>query len=136
MKPPVDTVRVGKKGRDILLKLKRNTGIDNWNILCRWALCASLRELKRPPISKSSSDGGVEMSWKVFAGEHADMLASLITHRAIKDGFDQSPEDRSEYLKAHINRGLEYLGSGYETKSIGAFLVRWGLEGAKSASEN
>lgn len=136
MKPPVDTVRVGKKGRDILLKLKRNTGIDNWNILCRWALCASLREAKCPAISKSSSDGGVEMTWKVFAGEQSDIFASLVMNHAIKDGYDDSPEDRAEYLRAHITRGLDYLGSGYETKSIGMFLVRWGLDGAKSAPEN
>lgn len=136
MKPPVDTVRIGKKGRDILLKLKRNTGIDNWNILCRWALCASLRETKCPAISKSSTDGGVEMSWKVFAGEQSEMFSSLVINRAIIDGYADSPEERAEYLRAHIARGLDYLGSGYETKSIGAFLVRWGLEGEKSPTEN
>jgi len=76
------------------------------------------------------------MSWKVFAGEQSDLFASLVLNRAIKDGYGHSPEARAEYLKAHIARGLDYLGSGYETKSIGAFLVRWGLEGAKLASKN
>jgi DNA sulfur modification protein DndE len=136
MKPPVDTVRIGKKGRDILLKLKRNTGIENWNILCRWALCASLREVKCPSLSKANADGGVEMSWKVFAGDYSEVFTALIINRAARDGYDKSPEDRAEYLRAHIARGLEYLGSGYETKSIGAFLVRWGLEGSKLSPEN
>ena len=136
MKPPVDTIRVGKKGRDILIKIKRNTGIENWNTLCRWALCASLREPKCPPIVKSNSDGGVEMSWKVFAGDQSDIFSALITNRAIKDGYNHSPEVRTEYLKAHLTRGLDYLGSGYDTKSISAFLVRWGFEGVNSATEN
>jgi hypothetical protein len=76
------------------------------------------------------------MSWKVFTGDQSDVFASLVINRAIRDGYDHSPEARAEYLKAHITRGLDYLGSGYETKSIGAFLVRWGLGGEKSASEN
>ncbi len=76
------------------------------------------------------------MSWKVFAGDQSDIFAALITNRAIKDGYNHSPEARAEYLKAHLTRGLDYLGSGYETKSISAFLVRWGFEGVKSATEN
>lgn len=128
MKPPVETVRISKKGKDILLKLKRHTGIENWNILCRWALAASLRERKRPTMVKDNADGGIEMSWKVFAGEHSDVLAALVTARAITDGLSNKNEDKADYLRAHIARGLEYLGSGSETKSIGAFLSRWAMD--------
>lgn len=125
MKPPVENVRVSKKGRDTLVKLKRTTGIENWNVLCRWALCASLREAKCPPLGKEATDGGIEMSWKVFAGDQSDLLSALIWHRAIKDGLNASPENAAECLRAHISRGLEYLGSGYDTKSISAFISRW-----------
>ena len=128
MKPPVETVRISKKGKDILLKLKRHTGIENWNILCRWALAASLREKKRPPMVKDTADGGIEMSWKVFAGEHSDVLSALVTARAITDGLAAKNEDKADYLRAHIARGLEYLGSGSEAKSIGAFLSRWAMD--------
>lgn len=31
MKPPVDTIRLGKQSRDQLVKIKRSTGIENWN---------------------------------------------------------------------------------------------------------
>ena len=131
MKPPVETVRVSKKGRDILLKLKRHTGIENWNALCRWALLASIREKKCPPIATGDNYGGVEMSWKVFAGESSDTLAALITQRAIADGLNNSNEERADCLRAHLGRGLEYLGSGYETKSIAYFLERWALGSRK-----
>lgn len=128
MKPPAETVRISKKGKDILLKLKRHTGIENWNILCRWALAASLREKKHPTMIKDSADGGIEMSWKVFAGEQSEVLAALVNARAIADGLSSKNEDKADYLRAHIARGLEYLGSGSETKSIGAFLSRWAMD--------
>ncbi len=128
MKPPVETVRVSKKGRDILLKIKRHTGIESWNIICRWALMASFREKKRPPICKASNEGGVEINWKVFAGDNADALAALIVQRAIADGLNNSNEARADCLRSHLARGLEYLGSGHETKSIAAFLSRWAFD--------
>jgi DNA sulfur modification protein DndE len=128
MKPPVEIVRVNKKGRDILLRLKRHTGIENWNVLCRWALAASIREKKRPAMIKQNADPGVEMSWKVFAGEQSDIIAALVIQRAIDDGMNETSDDRADCLRAHIARGLEYLGSGHETRSIASFLGRWATE--------
>jgi len=132
MKPPVEIVRVNKKGRDILLKLKRHTGIENWNVLCRWALAASIREKKRPALLKQNAEPGIEMSWKVFAGDQADIIAALVVQRAIADNMNDSPDERADCLRAHIARGLEYLGSGHETKSIASFLIRWATETAQS----
>ena len=79
---------------------------------------------------KDSADGGIEMSWKVFAGELSDVLAALVISRAIGDGCNNTAEERADYLKAHIARGLEYLGSGQETKSIAALMSRWSLDNA------
>ena len=43
----VEHVRISQDARDKLIKLKRVTGIKNWNVLCRWGLCASLAETSR-----------------------------------------------------------------------------------------
>lgn len=126
MKPPVETVRISKQGRDQLMKVRRQTGIENWNILCRWALCLSLREKTTPPKPRQKLEGGVEMTWKVFAGDEADSLAALISYRASLDGLDiNKHDDASVCLRAHLHRGLSYLASGQETKSITDFLDRW-----------
>src|SRR5262245_45876871 len=66
MKAPVDPVRVSARGREQLIKLKRQTGIEHWNVLCRWALCCSLREPSVPPRESLKTEGGVEIAWKVF----------------------------------------------------------------------
>lgn len=126
MKPPVEHVRVGKKGRDTLIKLKRQTGIENWNVLCRWAFVTSLREKSKPaPVRTSGSESGVDMTWRVFAGEQSDIFAVLLQQRCEVDGFGDSVEDRSECLRSHLARGLDYLGSGNDTRTIAAFLSRW-----------
>jgi len=125
MKPPIESVRVSAQGRDQLIKLKRQTGVDNWNILCRWALCCSLREKVMPPRSPVSTEGGVEMTWKVFAGESSDELAAVIYQRSAMDGFGDQPDGAAQCLRSHLHRGLGYLASEKDISGISGFLKRW-----------
>ena len=124
MKPPADPVRISTLGREQLIKLKRQTGIANWNILCRWALCCSLREKSTPPRAIAGGDAGVEIAWKVFAGEHAETYTALVYNRAASDGFTES-DGLSNCLRAHLHRGLGYLASETGNPEITGFLERW-----------
>jgi DNA sulfur modification protein DndE len=125
MKPPVETIRISKQGRDQLIKLRRQTGIDHWNVLCRWAFCVSMREKTSPPSVNQKLDGGVEMTWKVFAGDQSEIFSALTLLRARKDGLPINPEGIASCLRAHLHRGLAYLASGKETRSISDFAKRW-----------
>ena len=74
----IDTVRVSRRAKDQLVKLKRVTGIQHWNVLCRWGFCLSLSEPGVPPATEIPSDSNVEMSWRVFGGRHADLYMALL----------------------------------------------------------
>ncbi len=125
MKPPVESVRVSPQGRDQLIKLKRQTGVENWNILCRWALCCSLRERATPPRPPSATNVGVEMTWKVFAGENSDQLAAVISKRMTSDGLTDLPDGAAQCLRAHLHRGLGYMASEVGSLGIAGFMRRW-----------
>jgi len=56
--------------------------------------------------------------------------------RAIADELNDTAEDRADCLRAHVARGLEYLGSGNETRSIASFLNRWALGISDSKGES
>jgi DNA sulfur modification protein DndE len=125
MKPPVDPVRVSARGREQLIKLKRQTGIEHWNVLCRWALCCSLREPSVPLKETLKVEGGVEIAWKVFGGEIADSLAAVMYQRAQEDGFGEDLDAVSACFRSHLERGLNYLSSEQDARSIEDFLLRW-----------
>lgn len=125
MKAPIETIRISQQGKDQLIKLRRNTGIEHWNVLCRWAFCASLRDPKAPTAFSDKLEGGVEMTWKVFAGEHADLYAGLTRMRAKEDGWAGSEEEIGQYLRAHLHRGLNFLSSGTATKSLAELCSKW-----------
>jgi len=118
MKPPVETIRLGKQSRDQLTKIKRFTGIENWNIICRWAFLVSIREPTLPPTEKTSLEDGVEISWKVFAGSQGDIFSSLIANQA------QRQPDVASNFHAHLRRGLGYLASS-KGQEIHGFMAKW-----------
>ena len=65
------------------------------------------------------------MAWKVFAGHESDILCSLVIHRAFQDGLNDDRESINTCLKSHIHRGLSYIASGKDTRSITNFLAKW-----------
>ena len=114
----IETVRISEKDKTCLLMLKRKTGIANWNVLCRWAFCVSLSESSIPPIEKVQSDSSIEMSWKIFAGQHADVYFALLVQRCKKDGFALSANVLNEQFKLHIHRGIAFLANNPRLTSI------------------
>jgi len=88
MKPPVDHVRVSAKGREILIKIKRRTGLEHWNEISRIGLCRSLANQTQPVSTLKGGDSAIDMEWKTFAGEFSSELAAALLLRAKQDQVD------------------------------------------------
>lgn len=105
----IEHIRLTTTARDQLVTLKRRTGITQWNVLCRWALCRSLAEAAPPPAAKLVFDSNVEMTWRVFAGEYGDELLALVRYRCHVDGFATDEATVGQQLRLHLHRGIGYL---------------------------
>jgi DNA sulfur modification protein DndE len=114
----IETVRISEKDKTFLVMLKRKTGIANWNVLCRWAFCVSLSEPSVPPKEKVQSDSSIEMSWKIFAGQHAEVYFALLMQRCKKDGLKLSANVLNEQFKLHIHRGITFLANNPKLTNI------------------
>ena len=129
----IERIHLSKKAKDDLIKLKRKTGIVNWNILCRWAFCASLAEPATPSRIKVPTDSNVEMTWKVFGGSYADLYFALLKERCRLDGKDVSAATLAEQFRLHLHRGIRYLAADREIKDI-AYLIKKGLDQGRTVS--
>jgi len=105
----IENIRLSQTARDQLVTLKRRTGIVNWNILCRWALCRSLAEPAPPPAVQLTLDSNVEMSWRVFAGDLGDIYWGLVRYRCHRDGLPLDDETLATQFRLHLHRGIGYL---------------------------
>ena len=114
----VKQITLPSQSKDKLSRLKSRTGIQQWNVLCRWALCFSLSEKTIPYDFKLPADSNVEMSWHTFAGENHEIYDTLIRSRCIEDGLPTDEETLAKYFKLHLNRGIAYLSGTNVIKSI------------------
>jgi len=130
---PLENIRLSQEARDRLVTLKRRTGIANWNVLCRWALCRSLAEETPPPRFQAPADSNVEMSWRVFAGAYGDVFLGLLKVRCKRDGLPLDAPTLAEQFRLHLHRGIGYLAADRSISSI-RDLFRLALSRSSSAS--
>ncbi|MBD1899396.1 DNA sulfur modification protein DndE [Trichocoleus sp. DQ-A3] len=118
MEPPIDRIRLSQTAKDQLSKLKRNTKIDQWNILCRWAFCRSLAEPTIPSPVPIPADSNVEMTWRVFGGELSDILLIALKQRCYNDRLGTDRETLATQFRLHLHRGIGYLAGDPNIKKI------------------
>ena len=123
LEPPVDRVRISQAAKDQLIKLKRVTKIDQWNILCRWALCRSLAEPTPPSPVAIPADSNVEMTWQVFGGTVSDLLIVALKQRCHSDNLGLDSEALATQFRLHLHRGIGYLAANPSIKSSEDFLT-------------
>jgi DNA sulfur modification protein DndE len=115
----IKQVRLSSQAKEQLIRLKTRTGIQQWNILCRWALCLSLREPTPPTPIEIPADSNVEMTWHVFGGEQHELYMALLKERCVRDGLDTSTETLNRQLRLHLHRGIGYLATPNKIRSVG-----------------
>jgi len=105
----IKQVRLSNQAKEQLIRLKTRTGIPQWNILCRWALCLSLKELTPPTPIDIPADSNVEITWQVFGGEHNELYLALLKQRCTNDGLPVDSETLGKQLRLHLHRGIGYM---------------------------
>lgn len=130
---PLDHIRVSQQARDQLITLKRRTGIQHWNVLCRWALCRSLAEPAPAPAIKLVLDSNVEMSWRTFSGELGDVLWALLKMRCHNDGLPLDEDTLAHQFRLHLHRGIGYLVGDTRVTDVAGF-ASLGLEAGSPAA--
>lgn len=129
----IETVRLSEKAKNQLSNLKRKTGIQNWNVLCRWGFCMSLAETSAPPDENIPLDSSVEMTWKTFAGGREEIYWGLLLVRAQREGVKLEREALGKYFRLHLHRGISYLNGSPSVRKIDD-LARLALAGSNPTS--
>lgn len=124
----VKQIKLSNVSKDKLGRLKGKTGIKNWNVLCRWALCYSLSENTMPTDIQVIADSNVEMSWFTFGGEYSDLYDALMIAWCEQMELSTDDETLAKYFKLHVERGIAHLSGTNFIKSLDD-LLNLALEG-------
>ncbi len=114
----IKQIRLSQRAKEHLSRLKGKTGVKNWNILCRWALCYSLSEKTIPTDLAIAADSNLEMSWYTFGGEYHELYEALVKAWCIRMNLPIDDETIAKYFRLNLERGIAHLsGTGF-IKSI------------------
>lgn len=114
----VKQIKLSNLSKDRLGRLKGKTGIKNWNILCRWALCYSLSENTMPTDLPIVADSNVEMSWFTFGGEYSEIYDALMIAWCRKMNLPIDEDTLAKYFKLHLERGIAHLSGTNFIKNL------------------
>ena len=109
--------KLSQPEKERLIRIKTRTGIQNWNTICRWALCWSLAEPSIPGGVDPQSDSNVEMDWTTFAGEYAEIYEAAIRQRCLNDGLGDDEKTLVKYFRLHLYRGINHYSARDGVKS-------------------
>ena len=121
---PIEHIRLSQQAKEQLVRIKRWTGLKHWNEICRWAFCASLAEKTIPAPSKIAADSSVEMSWRVFGGQHHELYLALLKQRCLSDALGTTDEVLTTQFRLHLHRGLGYIAADRQIRTIAGLAKR------------
>lgn len=124
----IKQIKLSSQSKEKLSRLKGRTGIKNWNILCRWALCYSLSEDTIPADIPINADSNVEMSWFTFAGEYNELYEALVRAWCASKSLPLDDETLAKYFKLHLERGIAHLSGTNFIKDLDD-LLQLAIEG-------
>lgn len=110
----MERIKLTAAAKNQLVTLKRRTGIEHNNAICRHALCLSLANPSVPPEEIFSFGGGVEIDWRTLTGGQDALYYNLLVVRLLAEGRRVTEDSIRQTFVQHVHRGLSYLASRRE----------------------
>jgi len=104
----IDILRTSSNVKSSLTRIKTITGISNWNIICRWALCLSLKQTSLPREVEEKLDG-VEIDYDTLVGKNKSIYTQLLINNLVSHKVAVDKKNLTKYLYAHVNRGVNII---------------------------
>ena len=104
----IDLLRTSANVRNSLTRIKTITGIPNWNIICRWAFCLSLKQTSLPREVDEKLDG-IEIDYDTLVGKNKSIYTHLLINNLISHKVEIDKKNLTKYLYAHVNRGVNII---------------------------
>jgi DNA sulfur modification protein DndE len=104
----IDLLRTSANVRNSLTRIKTITGIPNWNVSCRWALCLSWKHSSLPREVDEKLDG-IEIDYDTLVGKNKSIYTQLLINNLITHKVEIDKKNLTKYLYAHVNRGVNII---------------------------
>lgn len=117
----IDRIRLTAVAKNQLITLKRKTGINHYNTLCRYAFCLSLANETVPPMEIFNFNGGIDIDWRTFTGGNEALYFNILLMRHQLDEMSNDEISLKNTLATHLHRGLSFMAGMSESEVLQKF---------------
>jgi DNA sulfur modification protein DndE len=109
MKFPIEVVRLSQSDKDLLTKIKRKTGVDSWNVLCRWALTVALAQPNAVYVKSPEKRDSIEIKWDTFAGKNSSLYRGILLVHYSEYKQHSSELSMNDFFHSALSKGINIL---------------------------
>ena len=116
----IEQLRTSSTVKNLLTRIKGITSIQNWNVLCRWGFCLSIKQSSPPRMVDEKLDG-IEIDYSTLVGKNEKIYTQLLINNLRHHNIEVNKANLINYLYAHVNRGINIIYNN-KMKSISDLL--------------
>ena len=116
----IEQLRTSLTVKNLLTRIKGITSIQNWNVLCRWGFCLSIKQSSIPRMVDEKLDG-IEIDYDTLVGKNKSIYTQLLINNLKHHNIEVNKVNLTSHLYAHVNRGINIIYN-YKMKSISDLL--------------
>ena len=105
----IDVIKLSESAKNKLITIRKRTGCENWNIICRWGFLAAIKDSDKVTFENIVTDSNVEMTWRTFAGQYEKLYMALLVKELKRQGIQINKKNVNDYFKIYLHNGISIL---------------------------
>jgi len=117
----IESIRLTESEKEMLLRIKRKTGIASWNVLCRWAFMLGLSQNSGSHDASAEKRDAIEIKWDTFSGKRANVYAAITRFQYAKELNNNKTISLFEFVHGVLSKGIRILSKSAAQDNLRCF---------------
>ena len=117
----IESIRLTESEKEMLVRIKRKTGIESWNVLCRWAYLLGLSQEQIASSSSHEKRDAVEIKWETFSGKNSYIYITITKLQYAMELNNQREITLFDFVHSRLSTGIRILSKSAAQHDLRCF---------------
>jgi len=117
----IESIRLTESEKEMLTRIKRKTGIDSWNVLCRWAYMIGLSHQGTAGNAAHEKRDAVEIKWETFSGKNSYLYIAITQLRYTVELSKEREITLFDFVHRKLSTGIRILSKSASENNLLCF---------------
>jgi DNA sulfur modification protein DndE len=117
----IESIRLTETDKELLVRIKRKTGIESWNILCRWSYLIGLSHDQINISNSHEKRDAIEIKWETFAGRQSSYYEAITKLKYTSYLKNNNEGTIFEFFHTKLSFGIRILSKSASEEDLLCF---------------